>query len=231
MDMNNLAKILLVDDDPELLRIVKSALPANVELDFGINEIEALELIRRKTYDILIIDIYLGDTSGFELLDKLKKNNIAVDVTKIMLTASKDIEDEVGSHKNDVDDFIQKPIRPPVFEALIEKHLKKRSQSDVWSRGRLLIDVNKMKLVGKNGNNVDEDIVLTPKEFKILIQLIRHPGQVFSREQIFEDVWREEDESYLRSVDTHVSGLRKKIVNYGVNLNSVRGVGYKIEFF
>lgn len=228
--MNNLAKILLIDDDPELYKIVKSALPANTELDAAANEDEAVNCIRKKNYDVILVDIYLGDASGFDLLDKLKKNNMGVDATKIMLTASKDIEDEVGSHKNEVDDFIQKPIRPPVFEALIEKHLKKRHQSDIWSRGTLLIDVNKMKVTGKNQNGVTEDIVLTPKEFKILVQLIRHPGQVFSREQIFEDVWREEDESYLRSVDTHVSGLRKKIVNYGVNLNSVRGIGYKIEF-
>lgn len=228
--MNNTAKILLIDDDTELVKIVKLALPPNVELDSVTNEDEAVNFIRRKNYDIILVDIYLGDASGFELLEKLKKNNMAVDATKIMLTASKDIEDEVGSHKNEVDDFVQKPIRPPVFEALIEKHLKKRQQSDIWSRGSLLIDVNKMKVTGKNQNGVTEDIVLTPKEFKILIQLIRHPGQVFSREQIFEDVWREEDESYLRSVDTHVSGLRKKIVNYGANLNSVRGIGYKIEF-
>ena len=228
--MNNTAKILLIDDDTELVKIVKLALPPNVELDSVTNEDEAVNFILIKNYDIILVDIYLGDASGFELLEKLKKNNMAVDATKIMLTASKDIEDEVGSHKNEVDDFVQKPIRPPVFEALIEKHLKKRQQSDIWSRGSLLIDVNKMKVTGKNQNGVTEDIVLTPKEFKILIQLIRHPGQVFSREQIFEDVWREEDESYLRSVDTHVSGLRKKIVNYGANLNSVRGIGYKIEF-
>lgn len=229
--MNQNPKILLVDDDPDLHRIVKQALPANVDLDFAIGESEALEFLRRKNFDILIVDIHLKDSTGFHLLSKLKANNMAVDATKIMLTGSRNIEDEIGSHKNDVDDFIQKPIRPPVFEAMIEKHLKKRTQSDVWSRGRLLIDVNKMKVSGKNKSNLDEDIVLTPKEFKILIQLIRHPGQVFSREQIFEDVWREEDESYLRSVDTHISGLRKKIAGFGVNLNSVRGVGYKIEFF
>ena len=146
-----------------------------------------------------------------------------------MLTASEKEEDEVTSHKYAVDDFIKKPIRPNVFAAMIEKHLKKRILSDVWIKGRLRIDVSKMVVEGKTENDDYQEIQLTPKEFKILLKLIRHPGQVYSREQIFEGVWSDEDESYLRSIDTHVSALRKKIADYGAKLSSVRGVGYKIE--
>lgn len=230
--MNHNAKILLIDDDIELHRIVKLSLTPPIELDCAVSAEVAMELLKKKTYDILIVDINLDETTGFKLLDTLKQNNIAVDATKIMLTGSRKIEDEVFSHKILVDDFIQKPIRPLVFEAMIDKHLKKRVNSDVWSRGRLMIDVNTMKVTGKNKDtNESIDIVLTPKEFKILIKLVRHPGTIFTREQIFEDIWRNEDESYLRSVDTHISGLRKKIVDYGVNLTSVRSVGYKIELY
>lgn len=230
--MNHNAKILLIDDDVELHRIVKLSLTPPIELDCAISAEVALNLLEKKTYDMLIIDINLEETTGFKFMDYLKQNNIAVDATKIMLTGSRKIEDEVFSHKLLVDDFIQKPIRPLVFEAMIDKHLKKRGSSDVWSRGCLMIDVNTMKVTGKNKETNDKvDIVLTPKEFKILVKLIRHPGTIFSREQIFEDIWRNEDESYLRSVDTHISGLRKKIVDYGVNLISVRSVGYKIELY
>jgi len=230
--MNHNAKILLIDDDIELHRIVKLSLTPPIELDCAVSAEVAMELLKKKTYDILIVDINLDETTGFKLLDTLKQNNIAVDATKIMLTGSRKIEDEVFSHKILVDDFIQKPIRPLVFEAMIDKHLKKRVNSDVWSRGRLMIDVNTMKVTGKNKDtNESVDIVLTPKEFKILIKLVRHPGTIFTREQIFEDIWRNEDESYLRSVDTHISGLRKKIVDYGVNLTSVRSAGYKIELY
>ncbi|MEA9354755.1 response regulator transcription factor [Bacteriovorax sp. PP10] len=230
--MNHNAKILLIDDDVDLHRIVKLSLTPPIELDCAISAEVALELLKKKTYDILIIDINLDETTGFKLMDYLKQNNIAVDATKIMLTGSRKIEDEVFSHKILVDDFIQKPIRPLVFEAMIDKHLKKRGNADVWSRGRLMIDVNTMKVTGKNKDtNEKVDIDLTPKEFKILVKLVRHPGTIFSREQIFEDIWRNEDESYLRSVDTHISGLRKKIVDYGVNLTSVRSVGYKIELY
>ena len=230
--MNQNSKILLIDDDIELHRIVKLSLTPPIELDCVLTAESALNLLKKKNYDILIIDINLNETTGFKFLDYLKQNNISIDSTKIMLTGSRKIEDEVFSHKMLADDFIQKPIRPLVFEAMIDKHLKKRDNSEQLSRARLVIDVNTMKVTGKNkSDNTDVEIILTPKEFKILIKLIRHPGQIFSREEIFEDVWRNEDESYLRSVDTHISGLRKKIVDYGVNLTSVRGVGYKIELY
>ena len=230
--MNQNSKILLIDDDIELHRIVKLSLTPPIELDCVLTAESALNLLKKKNYDILIIDINLNETTGFKFLDYLKQNNISIDSTKIMLTGSRKIEDEVFSHKILADDFIQKPIRPLVFEAMIDKHLKKRDNSEQLSRARLVIDVNTMKVTGKNkSDNTDVEIILTPKEFKILIKLIRHPGQIFSREEIFEDVWRNEDESYLRSVDTHISGLRKKIVDYGVNLTSVRGVGYKIELY
>lgn len=230
--MNDNSKILLIDDDIELHRIIKLSLTPPIELDCVLTVENALNLLKKKNYDILIIDINLNDTTGFKFLDYLKQNNISIDSTKIMLTGSRKIEDEVFSHKVLADDFIQKPIRPLVFEAMIDKHLKKRDNSEQLSRARLIIDLNTMKVVGKNkSDNTDVEIILTPKEFKILIKLIRHPGKIFSREEIFEDVWRNEDESYLRSVDTHISGLRKKIVDYGVNLTSVRGVGYKIELY
>lgn len=230
--MNHNAKILLIDDDIELHRVVKLSLTPPIELDCAISADAALELLKKKIYDMLIIDINLDETTGFKLLDHLRQNNIAMDATKIMLTGSRKIEDEVFSHKLLADDFIQKPIRPLVFEAMVDKHLKKRNNTDLWSRGRLMIDVKTMKVIGKNKEtNADVDIDLTPKEFKILVKLVRHPGTIFSREQIFEDIWKNEDESYLRSVDTHISGLRKKIADYGVNLTSVRSVGYKIELY
>jgi two-component system alkaline phosphatase synthesis response regulator PhoP len=93
----------------------------------------------------------------------------------------------------------------------------------------LKIDISLMVVEGKNASGKYQNIILTPKEFKILIKLIRRPGQVFTREQIFEDIWSEESENALRSVDTHVSALRRKIASYGAKLSSVRSVGYKLE--
>lgn len=228
--MNNLAKILLVDDDIEQHSLVRFSVPGLAELDCACNEAEALVFLKKASYDLLIIDINLADSNGFLFLDRLKKLSLAQDSIKIMLTASDKEEDEVASHRFAIDDFIKKPIRPNVFMALIEKHLKKRILSNVMIKGRLKIDTSKMVVEGKSESGSYEEIVLTPKEFKILIKLIRRPGQVFSREQIFEDAWSEENENSLRSIDTHISALRKKIADYGTKLSSVRGVGYKIEF-
>jgi two-component system response regulator VanR len=228
--VDQLAKILLIDDDMDQHALLRVALPAMTVLDCAIDENEALRFIRKNNYDMLIIDINLHETTGFKFLEKLSKESLAADAIKIMLTASELEEDEVTSHKFQVDDFIKKPIRPLVFGALIEKHLKKRILTDVWIKGRLKINLSEMTVQGKaTENDSYQEIILTPKEFKILKRLIRHPGQVISREQIFEGVWSEENESYLRSIDTHISALRKKIAEYGAKLSSVRGVGYKIE--
>lgn len=227
--MNSLAKILLLDDDIDQHVLLKVALPTFTELDCALTAQEAIVLLQNNTYDLLIIDINLTDTNGFKFLDQMKKLSLASDAIKIMLTGSEREEDEIASHKFAVDDFIRKPIRPMVFSALIEKHLKKRVLSDVWMKGRLKIDITKMTIEGKSESGEFHEIVVTPKEFKILLKLIKNPGQVFSREQIFDGAWNEEDDSYLRSIDTHISSLRKKIEGYGVKLSSVRGIGYKIE--
>ena len=229
--MNKLAKILLIDDDLDLHSLIRISTPTLSELDCAVNENEAIKLLKKNNYDLIIIDINLIETTGFQFLNRLKNDSLSLDSIKIILTASQNEEDEVNSHKLEVDDFVMKPIRPIVFSALIEKHLKKRILADAWTRGSLRIDISKMFVEGKMNDDDFHEITLTPKEFKILVKLIYRPGQVFSREQIFEGVWNEDDndEKSLRAIDTHISALRKKISPFGAKLSSVRGVGYKIE--
>jgi DNA-binding response OmpR family regulator len=227
--MNSLPKILLIDDDIDQHNLIKMALSNFTELDCTTDTLQAWALLKRNSYDLLIIDINLSETTGLKFLEELKNLSLATEAIKIMLTASELEKDEIASHKLEVEDFVRKPIKPLAFKALIEKHLKKKVVSNVWIKGRLKINIDQMTLAGKDGNAEYQKIIVTPKEFKILLKLIKNIGQVFSREQIFEGVWDDEDESYLRSIDTHISSLRKKIEPYGAKLLSVRGVGYKIE--
>jgi two-component system alkaline phosphatase synthesis response regulator PhoP len=227
--MDRLARILLIDDDVDQHVLLRTCLPALTLLDWAATEQEALVLLKKEKYDLLIIDLNLTNETGFSFLEKIKKLALAIDAIKIILTASEKEDDQVASYKLEVDDFINKPIRPKAFTALIEKHLKKRILSNIWMKGRLRIEISMMTVEGKNDQGEYSEIILTPKEFKILIRLINRPGQVFSREQIFEGAWGEEDENSLRSIDTHISALRKKISLFGVRLTSIRGVGYKIE--
>lgn len=227
--MISLVKILLIDDDIDQHNLIKVALPDFTELDCATDTLSAMTLIKNNTYDLLIIDINLNETTGLRFLEELKSQNLVPDAIKIMLTASDLEEDEITSHKLEVDDFVKKPIKSFAFKALIEKHLKKKVLSNIWVKGRLKINIDQMTLSGMNDSAESQKIEITPKEFKILLKLAKNPGLVFSREQIFEDIWADEDESYLRSIDTHVSSLRRKIEPYGVKLVSVRGIGYKIE--
>jgi len=227
--MVSLAKILLIDDDVDQHHLVRAALPAMAELECALDAQSALKLLLKKSYDLLLIDINLNEVNGLMFIEELKDSSLATDAIKIVLTGSEEEQDEIASHKLEVDDFIKKPIRKATFSALIERHLKKKVFSNIWEKGPLKINVSEMTVEHKLDGHKFEKIIITPKEFKILLKLIKNPGQVFSREQIFDGVWNNDDESYLRAIDTHVSSLRKKLGTSGVRVISIRGVGYKIE--
>lgn len=228
--MNKLARVLLVDDDIEQHELVKISMPALAELDCVSSATQALKILKKNSYDMIVIDINLADENGFIFLENLKKLSLASHSIKIVVTASEREEDAVKSHKYEVDDFVIKPIRPRVFSALIEKHLKKRILSEIWTRGKLKIDLSRLLVEVLNKEAEYIDISLTPREFKILLKLAKHPGHVYTREQIFEEAWKDDgNDNGLRSIDTHISSLRKKLSPFGANLISVRGVGYKLE--
>lgn len=227
--MVTLAKILLVDDDVDQHNLIRAALPNVAELDCALDAQSALKLLLKKSYDLLLIDINLNEVSGLMFIEDLKDTSLATDAIKIVITGSEEEQHEIASHKLGVDDFIKKPIRKGTFSALIERHLKKRVHSNIWNKGPLKINVSEMTVDNKTDNGIYENISVTPKEFKILLKLIKTPGTVFSREQIFDGAWNNVDESYLRAIDTHVSSLRKKLAPSGVKVISIRGIGYKIE--
>lgn len=223
------AKILLIDDDVDQHHLVRAALSNIAEIDCAMDAQSALKLLLKKSYDLLLIDINLNEVTGLMFIEELKDSSLATDAIKIVITGSEEEHDEIASHKLGVDDFIKKPIRKATFNALIERHLNKRVLSNVWMKGPLTINVSEMTVDAKMDDGAIEKIIITPKEFKILLKLIKNPGQVFSREQIFDGAWSHEDDSYLRAIDTHVSSLRRKINPSGVRVISIRGVGYKIE--
>lgn len=222
------AKILLIDDDVDQHHLVRAALPNAFEIDCAMDAQSALKLLLKKSYDLLLIDINLNEVTGLMFIEELKGTSLATDAIKIVITASEEEQDEIASHKLGVDDFIKKPIRKGTFSALIDRHLQKRVLSNIWNKGPLTINVSEMTVDARMDGNI-EKIIITPKEFKILLKLVKNPGQVFSREQIFDGAWKTEDDSYLRAIDTHVSSLRKKLNPSGVRVISIRGIGYKIE--
>lgn len=222
-------KILLIDDDSEVHNLVKTTLSFLIDVDTAINSAEAFEKLDKNSYDLLIFDINLGEENGIELLNKVKSIEKYAAIPKLILTGSQNEEDEVKGHRLEVDDYIHKPIRMAPFRAQIEKHIKKRVSGTILHYGPLIIDVSTMKVTMENNGQKDE-LSLTLKEYKILVKLVQGHGRVLDRESMFQEIWDEESDGLLRTIDTHVSTLRKKLGVHGHALQSVRGVGYSLNF-
>ncbi len=227
--MITLPKILLIDDDTDIHNLVRTTLSFLIDVDTASSGKEMFEKLKTNHYDLLIFDINLSEENGIDLLHKVKSIDKFSNVPKLILTGSQNEEDEVKGHRLEVDDYIHKPIRMAPFRAQIEKHIKKRVSGTILHYGPLTIDVSSMKVM-MEGNGKKEELTLTLKEYKILLKLVQAHGRVLDRESMFNEIWDEESDGLLRTIDTHVSTLRKKLANHGSALQSVRGIGYSLNF-
>ncbi len=220
-------RILLIEDEEQLRKMLVEHLQAD-----GFDVIEAgdgqkgLEKWRQEQPDLLLLDIMLPVLSGLEVLKKIRT---LADTPVIMLTARSDEIDKLLGLELGADDYVSKPFSPRELTARIRAVLRRTAGHEEKSRQvikGLNIDLNRYEAVLMN-----EPLPLTNTEFKILALLAEHPGQVFSRLQILEQVYGDVYEGYERSIDTHINNLRRKIEavpDHEVLIKSVYGVGYKL---
>lgn len=220
-------KIVLVDDEKEILEIVSNYLKKE-----GFNVLTAergkagLDLIRRESPDLVLLDWMLPEMSGLEMCKHLRNtSNIPI----IMLTARSEEFDRVLGLECGADDYIVKPFSLLELVARIRTVLRRAKGGEkeqmVMIRGEMSIDQASRK-VCKRG----EEVFLTPTEFKILCMLAARPGVTYSRLQLLKEAMGEEYVNYERSIDTHVFNLRKKIEDNPsepVYVQTVFGVGYR----
>ncbi|MGD1118870.1 MAG: response regulator transcription factor [Dehalococcoidales bacterium] len=230
-------KILVVDDDKNLLEVLKYNLVnegyAVVTAEDGI---QALELARREKPDLIILDIMLPGLDGIEVCRVLRKE-MAVPI--LMLTAKTQEIDKVVGLEVGADDYMAKPFSVRELMARLRAMLR-RSQ---WMRQTVSPDTEEAPAVLK-ADGLEVDMVghlasrhgvplkLSPKEFDLLSFLMLHRGQVFNRERIVEKVWGYDYEGTARTVDVHIRALRRKIEDSPEkpqHLLTVHGFGYKFE--
>ncbi|MBY0515321.1 MAG: response regulator transcription factor [Bacteriovoracaceae bacterium] len=227
--MKTLPSLLLLDDDIEIHHIVEKAVPSLVHFHAELLPQNAMTRLQEGGIDVLIVDLNLSaDENGYQFLERAKRILPALPPLVLILTASENEADEVKAYALGATAFVQKPIRPQAFRALLEKHLKLvlGEESEIVEVGPFRLDKSRLKIWVKQ-NNESHEVILTIKEFQLLLKLIQRPDQVFSREQLLEDVWGHDGDIQSRTVDTHVSSLRKKLGPSGEGLHSVRGAGYK----
>jgi DNA-binding response OmpR family regulator len=220
--------ILIVDDEEHIRELVAHyLLREGYTVEFAGSGPEALEKFQRIEPALVVLDVMLPGMPGTEVTREIRKIST---VPILMLTARDDIVDKVVGFELGADDYLTKPFEPKELVVRI-KALQRRSAnsaerpSAALTFGPLSIDPDRRD-VRVNGKGVE----LRPKEFDLLLALARHPGQVFSREQLLNTVWGYDFEGFSRTVDVHVQHVRDKLQSAGGGsgwIHTVWGVGYK----
>lgn len=224
-------RILVVDDEEDLLELVNYNLSKEgyrVQC-VGTGE-EALEEARQSLPDLIVLDLLLPHVDGLEVCRLLKSDPKTASIPIIMLTAKSEEADVVAGLELGADDYLTKPFSPRVLLARIKALLRRKANKEpVDDTGtirvrQLVIHPGRHEVLLK-GLPVD----LTYTEFKLLHFLARKPGWAFTRGQIVDAVKGEDYPVTERSVDVQVVGLRKKLGDFGSNIETVRGVGYRFK--
>lgn len=179
------------------------------------------------TYDLIILDVMLPNMSGFQILNKLRTDNINSKI--IMLTARSTIEDKLNGLENGADDYLTKPFHMDELVARVNIQLKRNGNKNNLSFGDLVLNTTTLKVTCAKTNEVVE---LIKKEFQLLEYFINNPNQVLSKEQIYDRVWEIENEIESNNLEAYLSFIRRKlrVIESKVVIKSVRGIGYKIEY-
>lgn len=219
--------ILLVDDDPALLEVTSIVLTSEgYRVLTAENGAEALRIVAQESLDLVVLDVMLPKTSGFEVLKKIREQT---DVPVVMLTAKSQSVDKVVGLELGADDYITKPFDTKELLARIRAIL--RRLRDQNGRGRVLkLGPLELDTDGYTVTRDGETLDLTPTEFKILALLIRRPGQAFTRAQISDAVSTSSHYLASRYIDVHISRLRQKIERDHSKpeiIQTVPSVGYR----
>ena len=223
-------RILAVDDEEDLCEILKFNLEnEGYEVDTANSAEEALKM-NISSYHLLLLDVMMGEISGFKMANLLKKDKKTAQVPIIFITAKDTENDTVTGFNLGADDYISKPFSLREVIARVKAVLRRTATSDTEKAPEqlcyqsLVIDITKKKV------SIDgEEVPLTKKEFEILFLLLQNKGRVFSREDILSRIWSDEVYVLDRTIDVNITRLRKKIGTYGKRIVTRLGYGYCFE--
>ena len=221
------ARILIVDDEPDVIRLVEFNLSAaGYETVSAVDGAEALKKARALTPDLIILDLMLPEMDGLEVCKLLRRDQNTASIPIIMLTARAAEMDRVLGLELGADDYVTKPFSPRELVLRVKRLLRSGASppepGERIQAGDLLVDILRHQtLVG--GKAVE----LTATEFKLLTTLAQRRGRVQTREKLLQEVWGYDNVIDTRTVDTHMRRLREKLGTASRYLDTVRGVGYR----
>lgn len=225
------ARLLLVEDDPEIARVVRDMfVREGYEVTWATTGLEGWEDFQRGSYDLALIDIMLPEMDGLSLCKNIRWNS---DIPLIIISARKEDEDKITGLGLGADDYVAKPFSLSELKARVESHLRrwrryqgvpKDENKSTYNDGLTIYwDQNKVKID-------NEEVPLTVKEFDLLKVLAQNPDRIFSKEELFEHVWCQVDQDGLHTITVHIKSLRSKLkdpVKTPKFIQTVWGKGYQ----
>lgn len=225
--------ILLIEDEPASQLIAQETLkPLGLVMTAPSLKV-ARQICDSQNVDLVLIDISLPDGSGFEFFSEIRNKAHLQSTVFIFATSDHDLSKKIAAFDLGVTDYIIKPYAPLELRARIGRHLRANQVPEVFEdlASGLILNHSTFKAFLKNPISGQVlDLSLTPHEFKLLNLFVRHPDQIYSRSELIDHAWGQNVFVGERTVDTHISSLRKKIGVFGENIESVRGLGYRWAF-
>ncbi|AMC92629.1 hypothetical protein AOC36_01050 [Erysipelothrix larvae] len=217
-------KILIVDDEPNI-RVMVQKYGAVYDFDIsGVGSgVEALEYLKNNPCDCVIMDVMMPHMDGYTAVTHLREFS---DVPVLMLTAKSELEDRLTGLQLGIDDYVVKPFSLKELMLRIQAILNRAShlEEDLYIYKGLVLNNTRRDLT------LDGELVeLSSKEFNLLLYLIKHRGHSATRNGCIDNVWGEDFNGDVRTLDTHIKVLRQKLKQYGMCIITERGVGYRFE--
>ncbi|WP_281513780.1 response regulator transcription factor [Faecalibaculum rodentium] len=219
-------RILVIEDEETLARLIESRLKReNYDVDVALDGDTGLMEALRGIYDLIILDVMLPGTSGFDILSALKKQRISSKV--IMLTARGALEDRLHGLKAGADDYVTKPFHLEELAARVSVQLRREEEGRRTAGDLELADQSNLLVCRTTGKSIE----LSAKELAVMDYLLSHPQQILSRDQILDRVWGLDSDVTANNLEAYLSFLRRKLhaIGSAAAIKAVRGLGYRLE--
>jgi DNA-binding response OmpR family regulator len=224
-------KVLLVEDSLDVAERVAAALGDDFDVSTVGTARDALRQAEAGRFDLVMLDVILPDGDGFELCRALQRDPGHSDTAIVFLSARSDTEDRIAAFSVGADDYLEQPFDRRELRARVMARLRRlrdlRQRDSLIRRGDLELDLTRQRAT-LSGDAGEEELDLTPHEFRLLFQLARDENRPISREQLMRSVWGNVV-VYERTIDSHLSNLRKKLGKHSGYIQSVRGIGYRFS--
>ncbi|MFV0520392.1 MAG: response regulator transcription factor [Lachnospirales bacterium] len=230
-------KIFIVEDEENISDLIKYTLD-NIRNEKGEKDYETFafergelllkELNNNNIPNLLLLDIMLPEEDGLSILKKMKGNSLYENIPVILLTAKNTEVDKIKGLNLGADDYVTKPFSVMELTARINAILRRNKNVFVTTENLLTYKNISINTLERKVKIIDDEIILTLKEYELLCYLVKNAPIVLTREKIIEQVWGYDYEGETRTVDMHITTLRKKLGNEGKDIKTIRGIGYKI---